>query len=346
MKRFTEYCIVPPSVKMEPNHSIKSSFSCNGVSAEKDQQAFADYQRILALLAEVSAQTGAEVAFHINMVVGSSSERPPLPASPPPEPAEAVCDVCGLPCRGGANAQGFCGCCAYEYDNAVEKHPEEVAEAAAEGGDALRLLILRLSADTIRQDEELHDVYYGGAKGPGNMEALFNSRAEELLERLPASFAPWWKDRWTHEKWCEMAAARKAAGWAFASADAPLVQRLAAMFVAEQHKAQEAGKAHAEELQAVEKRLNGEMEVVMKHKLKEMEAKHADKLANIQRARKEDLEAVEARHKREMADRDRRYVEALDPLLGVRDKVRAECEKKCEDANRKGYAMGYAFADQ
>ena len=331
---------------MEPNHSIKSSFSCNGVSEEKDQQAFANYQRILALLAEASAQPGVEVAFDIKMRVGSPSEHPPLPASPPPELAEAVCDVCGLPCRGGANAQGFCGSCAYEYDNALEKHPEELAEAAAEGGDAVRLLVLRLSAETIRQDEELHEVYYGGAKGPGNMEAFLNEHAEELLERLPASFAPWWKDRWTHEKWCEMAAARKAAGWAFASADAPLVQRLAAMFVAEQHKAQEAGKAHAEELQVVEKRLNGEMEVVMKHKLKEMEAKHADKLANMEKAHKEDLEAVEARHKREMADRNRRYVEALDPLLGVRDKVRDECDKKCHDAERKGYAAGYAFADQ
>ena len=337
---------------MEPNHSIKSSFSYNGVNAATEQAAFADYQRILALLAEVSAQPSVDVAFDIKMRVGSPSEHPPLPASPPPELADAsasdlcTCDVCGLPCRGGANAQGFCGSCAYEYDNALEKHPEEVAEAAAEGVDAVRLLILRLSAEAIRQDEELHEVYYGGAKGPGNMEAFLNEHAEELLERLPASFAPWWKDRWTHEKWCEMAAARKAAGWAFASADAPLVQRLAAMFVAEQHKAQEAGKAHAEELQAVEKRLNGEMEVVMKHKLKEMEAKHADKLANMEKAHKEDLEAVEARHKREMADRNRRYVEALDPLLGVRDKVRDECAKKCHDAERKGYAAGYAFADQ
>jgi hypothetical protein len=39
-------------------------------------------------------------------------------------------------------------------------------------------------------------------------------------------------------------------------------------------------------------------------------------------------------------------VDALDPLLGVRDKMRAECEKKCDDARRKGYAAGYAFADQ
>ena len=71
------------------------------------------------------------------------------------------------------------------------------------------------------------------------------------------------------------------------------------------------------------------------HKLQELEEKHAKALA-----------AAAALHKREMAERDKRYVEALDPLLGVRDKMRAECDKKCHDAERKGYAAGYAFADQ
>lgn len=53
--------------------SIKSSFSSNGVSEENDQQAFANYQRILALLAEASAQPGVEIAFHIKMHVNSSA---------------------------------------------------------------------------------------------------------------------------------------------------------------------------------------------------------------------------------------------------------------------------------
>ena len=73
----------------------------------------------------------------------------------------------------------------------------------------------------------------------------------------------------------------------------------------------------------------------MEHKLQELEEKHAKALA-----------AAAALHKREMTERDKRYADALAPLLGISDKMRAECEKKCHDADRKGYAMGYAFADQ
>ena len=50
---------------------------------------------------------------------------------------------------------------------------------------------------------------------------------------------------------------------------------------------------------------------------RELEAKHAQILANIERARTEDMQAVEERHQRGQAE-----------------------------AQRKGYAMGYAFADQ
>ena len=67
----------------------------------------------------------------------------------------------------------------------------------------------------------------------------------------------------------------------------------------------------------------------------EAEEKHAMALAE-----------AEARHKREMAERDKRYADALAPLIDVRDKMRAECEKKCHDAERRSYAAGYAFADQ
>ena len=120
------------------------------------------------------------------------------------------CDVCSLPCRGGQDARGFCGSCSCTYEDALNYYPEEIAVATLESHDAVRLLVLRLSAESIRQDEELHEVYYGGAKGPGNMEAFLNEHAEQILERLPASFAPWWKERWTYDKWCEMKEARKA----------------------------------------------------------------------------------------------------------------------------------------
>ena len=263
---------------------------------------------------------------------------------------ECTCDICGsIPEWVEMDKEyGICHNCADHMDDGLKYYTEEFAEASAHGKDALHLLVLRQRADNCRDfiaaaaasydgDLEMHEASVE--------EEMLNRRATECLGRLPASFAPWWKDTWTHEKWCEMGQARDVAGWPVEKG-APIVQRLAAMFLAEQHKAHELKKAHAEELQAVEKRLNGEMELVMKHKLKEMEAKHAEVLANIQRARKEDLEAVEARHKREMAAQGAKYTEALDPLLGIRDRVRTECEKKCEDANRKGYAAGYAFADQ
>ena len=69
--------------------------------------------------------------------------------------------------------------------------------------------------------------------------------------------------------------------------------------------------------------------------VREPQAPGAEVLANIERAHKEDMEAVEGRWKREME--------------GLRDQLRAAeagCEKKCHDANRRGYAMGYAFADE
>jgi hypothetical protein len=65
------------------------------------------------------------------------------------------------------------------------------------------------------------------------------------------------------------------------------------------------------------------------------QAPGAEVLANIERAHKEDMEAVEARWKREME--------------GLRDQLRAaeaDCDKKCGEHDRRGYAMGYAFADQ
>ena len=94
--------VKPPHTKTmdaTPMFSINSSFSCNGVSEEKDQLAFANYQRILALLAEASAQPGVEVAFDIKMHVSSAaSEHPPLPPSPPPaseEEEDSACNICG-----------------------------------------------------------------------------------------------------------------------------------------------------------------------------------------------------------------------------------------------------------
>jgi hypothetical protein len=114
------------------------------------------------------------------------------------------------------------------------------------------------------------------------------------------------------------------------------------MFLTEQATVRRLKSKQTEELQALEERLQGEM----KQKLEEMKSKHEEMLANIERARREDMGVVEKRHQELRLQDNAKYAKCLAPLIDIRDKMRAECEKKCEDAERKGYAMGYAFADQ
>ena len=75
----------------------------------------------------------------------------------------------------------------------------------------------------------------------------------------------------------------------------------------------------------------------------EMKKAHAEVLANIERARKEDMEAVEARHKREM---EKVKVEVTRAVREGFAEAGEAAEKITHDAHRRGYAMGYAFADQ
>jgi hypothetical protein len=206
--------------------------------------------------------------------------------------------------------RGICCNCANHLDEGLAYYTEEFVDASLYGKDAIHLLVLRQRADNCRDT-----IAYAAASYDGDLEAheasvqekLLNRRAAECLARLPASFAPWWKDTWTHENWCQMAAGRDEVGWPVEK-DAPAVKRLAAMFLAEKKR-----------VYAMEKdiRLQANEQQVM--------------LANIQRARAEDMWAVEARHQREME--------------GLREQLRAAeagCEKKCEEAHRKGYD----FAEQ
>ena len=82
----------------------------------------------------------------------------------------------------------------------------------------------------------------------------------------------------------------------------------------------------------------------------DMEERHKcemqQKVADIQLEHTKKMKALEKQHQEWQAAAQARYADALTPLLGIRDKMRTECEKKCEEADRKGYAMGYAFADQ
>jgi hypothetical protein len=335
-----------------PMLSINSSFSCNGVSEEKDQQAFANYQRILALLAEASAQPGVEVAFDIKMRVNSPSEHPPLPPSPPPDSEEdSACNICGdLPEWVEMDeGRGICHNCAEHMDEGLKYYTEDFAHASEHGKDALHLFVLRQRADNCRDTICAAAGSYDGeleAHEASVQEKLLNKRAAECLARLPPSFAPWWKDTWSHEKWCQVYAERKAEGWPLASADVPIVQRLAAAAVAKEDKMHEMKKAHAEVLENIERARKEDLEAVEARHRREMTKAVAEAVEAARTERAMAAAMAEERHRREMAEKDKRYKEALAPLLGVRDKMIAECDKKCEEADRRAHAMGYAFADQ
>ena len=216
------------------------------------------------------------------------------------------CKICRIPTRQDLDTErGICFTCAEHVDDGIKYYTEEFAYASLYGKEALRLFILRQRADNCRDliaaaahsydgELEMHEASVE--------EKMLNKRAAECLALLPASFNPWWKDSWTHEKWLNTSA--EESGW-HVEKGVRIGRALTGMFVAEQHK------------------------------VRKLKAEHAEVLANIERARKEDMEAVEARWKREME--------------GLRDQLRAVeagCEKKCHDANRRGYAMGYAFADE
>ena len=191
--------------------------------------------------------------------------------------AEApLCDICHIQ----MSEKGLCETCTEHVDDGIKHYTEEFALASVHGKDAVRLFVLRQRAENCR---EICDTYrcekscceslqiLPEVEEASLEEKMLNKLAAKCLARLPASFAPWWRDAWTYEKWWQVYDERKAAGWPLASADVPIVQRLAAAAVAKEDKIHEMKKAHAEVL------------------------------ANIERARKEDMEAVEARHKREMA---------------------------------------------
>lgn len=268
---------------------------------------------------------------------------------------EPTCQVCScVPTwREIDKERGICGTCAEHMDEGLKYYTEDFAYASLYGKDATHLFILRQRADncrdTIADAAGSYDGYLDLHEASLE-EKILNKRAAECLARLPASFAPWWRDAWTHEKWCQVYDERKAAGWPLASADVPIVQRLAAAAVAKEDKMHEMKKAHAEVLGNIERARKEDMEAV--------EARHKREMTKaVAEAVKEQVEAArteramgaavaEARHKREMAEKDKQYREALAPLISVRDKMRAECEKKVEEADRKAHAMGYAFADQ
>jgi hypothetical protein len=302
-----------------------------------------------------------------------------------------LCDICQNYISENDAVKGLCETCSEHIDEGINEYTEDFALASVHGKDAVRLFVLRQRADNCREVIADAAEWYDGILElhEASLEENFlNKLAAECLARLPASFAPWWRDAWTHEKCREMKAARKAVGWTLASADVPIVQRLAATAVAQQNKVHEMKKACEEKMYALKTQDHRERfeaweegatrgvqdtEAAMKHKLKELEDKHAEVLANIERARKEDLEAVEARHQRELeeaweagamqgvqdtedvmkdkleeleAEHKKQMAAVTEASAEASNAVGEAAEKMRHDARRRGYADGYAFADQ
>ena len=292
-----------------------------------------------------------------------------------------LCDICQNYISEDDAVKGLCETCTEHVDDGIKHYTEDFALASVHGKDAVRLFVLRQRADNCR--ERIADVAgsydgYLDVHEASLEEKMLNKLAAKCLERLPASFAPWWRDTWTHEKWCQVYDERKAAGWPLASADVPIVQRLAATAVAQQDKVKEMEARHQRELD--EAWDAGAMQAgpsfrthVMKEKLKELEDKHAEVLANIERARKEDMEAVETRHQRELeeaweagamqgvqdtedvmkdkleeleAEHKKQMAAVTEASAEASNAVGEAADKIRHDARRHGYADGYAFADK
>ena len=301
---------------MSANISIKSNLSYCGLETAKEGVVRSAYERLVGQLAHVLPDPELEVVYELTVRVTPTSKPPPLTASTDLSAIsnahdEAICDVCGQvqrPEQGDSSIiEGLCSSCTLVYYDALKDFSEDFAFAALDSQDAIRLLVLRLR---VGRFDDIEDI-----KG------LLNEHAAEVLERLPASFAPWWRDAWNWTKSCEMKAARKAVGWTLTALNAPPLQRLAAMFAAEQDKVKEMEARHQRELEeaweAGAMQGGQDMEDVMKDKLEELEAKHKKQMAGVAEA----------------------SAEASNAVGEAAEKIR-------HDARRRGYADGYAFADQ
>jgi hypothetical protein len=322
--------------------AINAIEAAAAIAASNAQRATLDAERHAAFAKEAVEKIKAAVAAE------------ELPSAVLDESEEPTCDICGYvpPWREMDTERGICMTCAEHFEDSLKYYTEEFAHASANGKDALSLLVLRQRADNCRDFIAAAAASYDGdleAHYPSVEEKMLNKRAAECLGRLPVSFEPWWKDTWSHEKWCEMGQARDEVGWPVEKG-APIVQRLAAMFVAEEKKVYELKKKHLEEKKEAweegAKKASQSTEALMKLQLKELEAKHEKVLEKIQQAHTQELQATEKRHQQLRLQDNAEYAKCLAPLIDVRDKMRAECDKKCGEHDRRGYAMGYAFADQ
>jgi hypothetical protein len=188
-----------------------------------------------------------------------------------------ICDICGeVPLwREVDKERGLCFECAGHLDEGIKYYTEDFAFASIHGKDALRLLVLRQRADNCRDLIAAAAGSYDGdleAHEASVEEKMLNKRAAKCLARLPASFAPWWKDTWTHEKWCQMGETREAT----VEKEAPT----------EQHEMCKLKAEHAEVLANIERARNEDMEAV--------EARHQREITELHKHLQDEMDAVDA----------------------------------------------------
>jgi hypothetical protein len=135
------------------------------------------------------------------------------------ESAKPLCDICQIQISEKDALNGLCNTCCERIEDGMKHYAEEFALASVHGKDAVRLFVLRQRADHCR---EICDTYHCDKSCCESLpilpevqeakrdEELMNKLAAECLARLPASFAPWWRDAWTEEKWWELSDERHA----------------------------------------------------------------------------------------------------------------------------------------
>ena len=270
------------------------------------KDALDNVSKALGVMTSVITEASTVVQGIRDTVVAQSEEMPSAVLGLP-ESCDICCQVLRTEDGDSSIVEGLCSRCALVYYDGLKEFSEDVAFAALHSQDAIRLLVLRLRVGRFDDAEDI--------KG------LLNEHAAEILERLPASFAPWWRDAWNWTKSCEMKAARKAVGWTLAALNAPALQRLAAMLAAEQDKVKEMEARHQRELDEA------------------WEAGAMQGVHDTEEVMKEKLEELEAEHKKQMAAVTEASAEASNAVGEAADKIR-------HDARRRGYADGYAFSDQ
>ena len=124
-----------------------------------------------------------------------------------------LCDICHIQIGENDALKGICETCCEHVDDGIKHYTEEFALASVHGKDAVRLFVLRQRADNCRDVIADAAGSYDGyldLHEASLEEKMLNKLAAKCLARLPASFAPWWRDAWTQEKWWELSDERHA----------------------------------------------------------------------------------------------------------------------------------------